>query len=70
MIDYFKIYTPTYGTTDIEVNVFIEELKNRLRQAKVDNKHFGHECVKFVITKDAEGNLWMSGYTKKDLEKS
>lgn len=70
MIDYFKIYTPTYGTTDIEVDGFIEELKNRLRQAKLDNKHFDHKCVKFVITKDHEGELWLSGYAKKDLKES
>jgi hypothetical protein len=68
MINYCKITKPIYGIVDIEVNDLIKELKNRLRQSKADSRHFNHKCVKFAITEDDEGNLWISGYTKKDLE--
>jgi hypothetical protein len=67
MIDYFKISTPIYGTVDVQIDDFIKELKTRLRQAKVENKHFNHKCIKFSVTIDDNHQLWLTGYSKKDL---
>ena len=68
MIDICIIPTPVYGTTDIEINDFINYLKDRLKQAKEDNQHFEWKCVRYVITQDEDGKLWLSGFTKKDLK--
>jgi hypothetical protein len=67
MINYSKLIKPTYGTTNVEVKDFIKDIKNKLRFAKVDSKHFNHKCVRFVITIDENDQLWISGYTKDDL---
>jgi len=66
MIDIFKITTPVHGTTSIEVKNLINQLQERLRQAKEDNKHFGWGCTRYVVTMDDEGQLWLSGDTKDD----
>ena len=68
MIDICKIPTPVYGTTDIEVNEFINYLKNGLKRAEEDNQYFEWKCVRYALTQDKDGNLWLSGYTKKDLK--
>ena len=67
MINIFQITTPTHGTTDIEINVFINDLKAKLRRAKEENKHFDWKCIRYAITKDADGQLWLTGYDKRDL---
>jgi hypothetical protein len=68
MKDIFQITTPVHGTTDIEVSALIKQLQQRLRQAKEDNKHYGWGCTRYSITMDNEGQLWLSGHTKKDLK--
>ena len=68
MIDIRKILTPVFGTTDIEINDYIEDLKNALLQAEEFNKHFEWKCVRYAITQDEDGKLWLTGYTEKDLK--
>ena len=66
MKDIFQITTPVHGTTDIEVSELIKQLQQKLRLAKEFNKHYGWGCTRYSITKDSEGQLWLSGHTKKD----
>ena len=61
IVDLFKLTTPLYGTTTIEVESFIEQLQARLRQVKEDNNHFGYDIKRYVVTIDVEGQLWLSG---------
>ena len=68
MKDIFQITTPVHDTTDIEVSELIKQLQQRLRQAKEFNKHYGWGCTRYSITMDSEGQLWLSGHTKKDLK--
>jgi hypothetical protein len=68
MRDICKIPTPVYGTTDIEINEFINYLLIKLIKAKEDNQHFEWKCVRYAITQDEDGKLWLSGFTKKDLK--
>ena len=68
MIDICKIPSPVYGTTDIEINEFINDLLKKLLRAKEDNQHFEWKCVRYAITKDQDGELWLTGYTEKDLK--
>jgi uncharacterized glyoxalase superfamily protein PhnB len=68
MIDIFRITTPVYGTTSIEVESLIKELKQRLSQAKEKNKHFDWGCVRYCITTDEFGHLWLIGFTKEDAK--
>ena len=68
MINICIIPTPVYGTTDIEINDFINYLQDKLIKAKEDTQHFEWKCVRYAITKDKDGNFWLSGYTKKDLK--
>ena len=68
MKDIFQITTPVHGTTDIEVSELIKQLQQRLRQAKEYNKHYGCGCTHYTVTMDNEGQLWLSGHTKKDLK--
>jgi len=63
-IDIFDITTPVHGTTTIEVESLIKQLQLRLRQAKEDNEHFGWGCVRYCITMDESGHLWLTGFTK------
>ena len=67
MIDIFKITTPVHGSTNVEVNDLINQLQQRLRQAKDDNKHFGWGCTRYVITMDVDGQLWLSGQTQEKI---
>lgn len=69
MIDYYRVHTPTHEIYHIDVKSFIQDLRDRLNQAKKDNKRFNHKCKGFLITKDNAGVLWISGYTKEDLKK-
>ena len=68
MKDIFQITTPVHGTTDIEVSELIKQLQQRLRQAKEFNKSYGWGCTRYTVTMDNEGQLWLSGHTKKDLK--
>jgi hypothetical protein len=68
MIDICKIPTPVYGTTDIEINEFINYLLIKLIKAKEDNQHFDWGCVRYYITTDEFGHLWLSGFTKEDAK--
>lgn len=68
MINIYIIPTPVYGTTDIEINDFINFLQNKLIKAEEDNQNFDWECVRYAITQDEDGKLWLSGFTKKDLK--
>lgn len=69
MIDYYRVHTPTHEIYHMDVKSFIQDLKDRLNQTKIDNKRFNHKCKGFLITKDSTGVLWISGYTKEDLKK-
>jgi hypothetical protein len=69
MKDIFQITTPVHGTADIEVSELIKQLQQKLRQAKEFNKHYGWGCARYSITMDSEGQLWLSGHTKKDQNK-
>jgi hypothetical protein len=61
IIHLFQITTPVHGTTVIEARGFIKQLLSMLRDAKEENKWFGYGFDRYVVTKDAEGSLWLSG---------
>jgi hypothetical protein len=66
MIYLNKLLTPVYGTQTVPVDEFVNDLKERIKKAKLDNTHFGWKIKRFEIGADEHGVLWLVGFTNKD----
>lgn len=64
----YKLTMPVYGNTTVDVKEMITELKNRLKFAKQENKHFDWKIVSYVIAQDEDEKFWLCGLEKGDFE--
>jgi hypothetical protein len=59
-----KIQMPIYSLVDIDAEDFLKDIKNILKRAKEENKHFNWKVYKWSILQKDDGEYWLCGYKK------